>query len=114
MYSSTNQNDKQFEQRLLRYLRSTGRMAPETPEEVEALLRLMPELEERAGTEEEALAVLRKGNTRYEFRSPQPDVSEADPEFRRAAARNSGSITDEVQRQMDKDRNNAMNNPDNQ
>jgi len=114
MNPSTNKNDKQLEQRLLGYLRSTGRMAPETPEEVEALLRLMPELEERAGTQEEALAVLRKGYTTYEFRSPKPDVSEADPEFRRAAARNAGSITDEIQRQMDRDRNNAQNNPDNQ
>jgi hypothetical protein len=55
------ESDNNMEQKLRSYLRSTGRLVPETPAEVEQLLKIMPELTQPQGTFEEAMNILKNG-----------------------------------------------------
>ena len=104
--------DKKLEQKLRSYLRTTGRLVPETPEEVEHLLLLMPELTQPQGTYEEAMNILNNGFIDYQLEAPGPLTNEiTNLEYGKAAARNAGKLTDDIRSMMDNDREQTLNTP---
>lgn len=107
-------DDLQFERILKRYLRSIGRLVPETPGEVEHLLKLKPELCQPEGSFEDAMAILSKGYSGFKLSPGKNKAHEKTDDFSKAAARNAGNITDEIRRLMDSDREKSQNNNDNE
>jgi hypothetical protein len=106
-------DDLQFERILKRYLRSTGRLVPETPGEVEHLLKLKPELCQPEGSFEDAMAILNRGYSGFKLTPGENKGQENTGDFTKAAARNAGKITDEIRRLMDSDREKSQNTSDN-
>lgn len=105
--------DKKLEQNLRSYLRTTGRLVPETPEEVEHLLILMPELTQPKGTTEDAMDVLTKGFIHFTLNESVSIVTlDTRKNFQNMAARNAGKLTDDILLLMESDRINASDHPE--
>lgn len=107
------ENDKKMEHKLGSYLRTTGRLVPETPAEVKLLLIKMPELNQEQGSYEEAMIILKNGFMDFELNDIIFLTNETtNNEYGKAAARNAGKLTDDIRRLMENDRQQSLNTPD--
>lgn len=104
--------DKKLQQKLRSYLRTTGRLVPKTLAEVKLLLLNMPELTQEEGSHEEAMIVLKNGFMDFQLNDIIFLANETtNNEYGKAAARNAGSLTDDIRRMMDNDREQTLNTP---
>lgn len=99
--------EEKFEEELKNFLRSTGRMFPETPAQVDAFERRHPKKVILPALLSDPLAILERG-----YILPQPETSETMNETNdsyRRAARNGLNLSADTLHKMEEDRKKAEN-----
>jgi len=106
----TEDEDKGFSSKLEFFLRSTGRLFPITPAQVEAFEEYMaahPQLTPLPQSKLTPEEILRRGYVEYIPKTkPVPEEDVYGKEYR-AAARNKGDLTEDILRKMKEDQENG-------
>jgi hypothetical protein len=99
----TTMSDEIFEKKLEFFLRSTGRLFPITPAQVEAFEKRNPTYPKNP-SHTDPMAILKRGYINYKLPSIVSPDTNSDTEGFRMAARNGKEISPEILRKMHEDR----------